>query len=370
MPTLLCIGHCVDMLSQDNHEYNGGEIWVHGRFGTQTICEMDLSTIKTNAKTDKKKQTNPLEKSVFYKLHSVSRLCRLLGIERQTLEGIITQKNEPMQIHNRLPVCSEGYIEIKYERNCVLNKSTRKNKGNGKMRVMIYPRSDLLSSIYYKIYKYLNRIKRPSYNIIRKKEMSDKCYSHVHYVKSHVGARSGFTVDIANFYPSITHKMVFNFFKYDMKCSTNISKKLAELTTQRYTDESGKVVDCLAQGACFSHILSWLVCKRHFDKIAAKCEQRGILFTNWIDDMAFSGKECYQMIPIIRDEFNKIGLKIKWTKLHKFSNFKELKTGNRERIMNITIRDNKMYVALKPDMKNRGYVKYINRMNDEDDAFC
>ena len=97
--------------------------------------------------------------------------------------------------------------------------------------------------------------------------MSDKCYSHVHYVKSHVSARSGFTVDIANFYPSISHKMVFNFFKYEMHCGNCVAKKLAELTTQKYTDESGKTVDCLAQGTCFSHILSWLVCKRHFAKL-------------------------------------------------------------------------------------------------------
>ena len=330
---------------------------------------MNLQTTKYRAKSDSKKQTKSISTSAFYKLYSIRRLCALLGIDRATLDRIITQKNEPMQIHIRLPVHSGGYVEIKYERNSVLNKSTRRNSINGKVRVMIYPRSEELSEIYYQIYKYLNRIVRPSYNIIRKKEMSDKCYSHVHYVKSHVAARSGFTVDIANFYPSITHKMVFNFFKYEMRCGNRVAKKLAELTTQKYTDESGKTVDCLAQGACFSHILSWLVCKRHFDKIADECDKRGILFTNWIDDMAFSGKGCFQMIPIIRDEFDKIGLKIKWTKLHKFSNFRELKTGARERIMNITIADKHMHVALKPDLKNRGYVKYVNRMNDEHNGF-
>ena len=31
LPTLLCIGLCLDMLSQDNHGYNRGEIWVPGK---------------------------------------------------------------------------------------------------------------------------------------------------------------------------------------------------------------------------------------------------------------------------------------------------------------------------------------------------
>ena len=33
--------------------------------------------------------------------------------------------------------------------------------------------------------------------------------------------------------------------------------------------------------------------------------------------------------------------------------------------MNITIANNRMHVALKPDLKNRGYVKYVNRMNED-----
>ena len=103
---------------------------------------MNLQTTKYRAKSDHKKQTKTISTSAFYKLYSIRRLCALLEIDRAALDWIIIQKNEPMQVHSRPPAHSEGYVEIKYERNSVLNKSIRKNSINGKVRVMIYPRSE------------------------------------------------------------------------------------------------------------------------------------------------------------------------------------------------------------------------------------
>ena len=95
-------------------------------------------TIKRKIKGDAKREKYAFERCIFYKLHSISRLCKMLGVSRDDLDIIIKKKNEKMKQYFRNPIESGGYKELKYERNEIFCKSTRKHIENGKIRVMIY----------------------------------------------------------------------------------------------------------------------------------------------------------------------------------------------------------------------------------------
>ena len=118
-------------------------------------------------------------------------------------------------------------------------------------------------------------------------------------------------MDISNFYPSITEAKVYNFFKNDMKCCEKVATILSKLTTVK-TEECKEA--SLPQGFCFSPVLSWLVCKKQFNKLYNYCRQNNVIFTNWIDDVAFSCKKKEKLLEIedmVKNKLEKIGLKIK-----------------------------------------------------------
>lgn len=159
-------------------------------------------------------------------------------------------------------------------------------------------------------------------------------------------------MDISNFYPSITEEKIYNFFKNDMKCCKKVATILSKLTTVK-TEECKEA--SLPQGFCFSPVLSWLVCRKQFNKLYNYCQQNNIIFTNWIDDMAFSCKKEEKLLEIedmVKGKLEKIGLKIKDEKTKRFSK-------NNKEVMNIPIKHG---VATTPS-NNKNYRKMVKQIN-------
>lgn len=224
----------------------------------------------------------------------------------------------------------------------------------GKERVMIYPkRNTSYEKLNRRIFDILTRIVKPEYNFMRKKKNQNKNYSHLDYVKQHLSNKYyTYTMDISNFYPSITDDKINKFFKNDMKCCKKVAQILSKLTTVE-ANENDKA--SLPQGFCFSPVLSWLVCRKQFNKIYNYCKQNNIIFTNWIDDVAFSCEEeekLKKIEEITKDKLSKIGLEIKDEKTVHFK--KEWK-----KIMNITINNG----VATTESKDNNYKKMVNSLN-------
>lgn len=104
----------------------------------------------------------------------------------------------------------------------------------------------------------------------------------------HKGGKYYLKLDITNFFPSVSDKMVQNSLQ-----ARGFSKKVAaiitELTTFKCADSyRGK---SLPQGAPSSPFLANLVFEKVDQKILAHISGQAIKYTRWLDDMAFSSVE-------------------------------------------------------------------------------
>jgi len=99
------------------------------------------------------------------------------------------------------------------------------------------------------------------------------------------------TVDIKNFFPSISPKLVRQVFRGLLNCSPEVSHLLTGLTTCR---------DRLPQGAPTSPLLANLVLSGFDGEIRSACRKNAIRYSSWIDDLAFSGISAREIIgPVI-----------------------------------------------------------------------
>ncbi len=98
------------------------------------------------------------------------------------------------------------------------------------------------------------------------------------HAQEHAGARSVLTLDIKNFFPSITIARVTHLYRvagYDSRAASI----LAHLCTSR---------DALPQGAPTSPRLANLICFRMDRRLAKYAERKGIIYSRYADDMSFS----------------------------------------------------------------------------------
>lgn len=119
------------------------------------------------------------------------------------------------------------------------------------------------------------------------------------HVKYHKGQKNVLTLDIEDFFGSITFQMVeelFSSFGY----SSLISNLLAKLCTFQ---------NSLPQGAPTSPIISNIILKPLDDTLSDYCRKKDIKFTRYADDLAFSGDEINKMEleAIISQKLREIG---------------------------------------------------------------
>jgi hypothetical protein len=88
------------------------------------------------------------------------------------------------------------------------------------------------------------------------------------------------TVDISDFYQSISRKRIFRLFRNVFQCAPDVADVLADLVCFE---------GHLATGGHASVLLSFFSCKDMFDEIAGRFERRNATFTLYIDDIAATG---------------------------------------------------------------------------------
>ena len=122
-------------------------------------------------------------------------------------------------------------------------------------------------------------------NILDKLHTTTNCHGFVrgsklrHHAEQHIGANSILSLDIENFFPSISVAQITNVFRVAGYCSAAASM-LARLCTY---------LGALPQGAPSSPKLANLTCSRMDRRLAGFAAEREFVYTRYADDMSFSG---------------------------------------------------------------------------------
>jgi hypothetical protein len=97
------------------------------------------------------------------------------------------------------------------------------------------------------------------------------------------------TLDIRSFFPSVSNIQVYKVWREVLDCSPRIASVLTKLTTiERH----------LPQGAPTSTLLANLVLFSVDGVIRKECSLRGVRYSTWVDDLAFSGKAAREVIGV------------------------------------------------------------------------
>jgi RNA-directed DNA polymerase len=123
----------------------------------------------------------------------------------------------------------------------------------------------------------------------------------------HMGAPVLVTVDIKSFFRSITNRQVYQTWTKVLDCSPKIAGLLTQLTTfERH----------LPQGAPTSSLLANLVLFSIDGPIREECARRGVSYSTWVDDLAFSGEEARAVILAVVASLCRAGFSVSHKKLH------------------------------------------------------
>ena len=110
------------------------------------------------------------------------------------------------------------------------------------------------------------------------------------------------TIDIRSCYPSMSHEQIFAMFRRYFGFGDEVSSLLTRLTTfKRHLPQGGATSPAIANA-----LLAELV-DRPLIELAAK---HGVVYTRYIDDLAFSGEDPRPMIYEAASRLSKLGLKI------------------------------------------------------------
>lgn len=114
----------------------------------------------------------------------------------------------------------------------------------------------------------------------------------------HKGKKYHFVTDIKDFFPSITHKLVYQMF-VSQGFSFDVASILTRLTTYKF---------CLPQGTHTSPYLANLVTIPLDDNLIKFCSENSIIYTRFVDDLSFSSQVNFQHLTtelknIIKDSF-------------------------------------------------------------------
>lgn len=122
----------------------------------------------------------------------------------------------------------------------------------------------------------------------------------------HLGAPVLVTVDIKSFFRRITNRQVYGVWRNTLNCSPKIAALLTQITTfERH----------LPQGAPTSSLLANLVLFSFDQPIRDECARRGVVYSTWVDDLAFSGTNARDLISTVIQTLRSAGFSVSHAKL-------------------------------------------------------
>lgn len=140
-------------------------------------------------------------------------------------------------------------------------------------------------------------------NILNKAQVSSSCKgfvkgsSIIDNAKPHIGANTVLTIDLKDFFPTVTSKQVFNIFK-TLGYNNLISTLFTNICTYK---------GILPQGSPCSPILANLSAWNLDLRIQGYVGKHGISYTRYADDLSFSGlnpSKVVKIIPMIKTIIN------------------------------------------------------------------
>ena len=204
-------------------------------------------------------------------------------------------------------------------------------QANPKPRLIESP-SDSLKKIQRNIKCELNKIEVP-FNVFS----GIKGKSYVDNAAIHQNCKFLFKIDLTAFFPCITRETVYNFFKFDLKTSSDIANILANFVTidltlcdiqkpepieQFLLSKGIKTTNHLISGSPASQILSYLVNHNMFDELQNFCDRNGIIMSIYVDDITFSSqhKISHKHKEIIYNIISKHLYRLSRTKVKYYTN--------------------------------------------------
>jgi RNA-directed DNA polymerase len=218
-------------------------------------------------------------------LCSISRLERLLGLDRHYLRALASHA---------------GSCYSPFERGAKARPFQRKPRSS-KLRVIDNPSEELKVIQRLVNERLLRPLNLPEYICggVKGKSVLDN-------VALHKNGKVLIKIDIKRFFPSISNIHIFSVWRKLLGCSARISALLTQLTTfERH----------LPQGAPTSTMLANLVLHACDGKIRTECKHRGIEYSTWIDDMAFSSDNPRGIIEIVVRELRHSSFRVSHRKL-------------------------------------------------------
>lgn len=123
----------------------------------------------------------------------------------------------------------------------------------------------------------------------------------------HLGKSVVVNVDVSNFFPSVSHRLVAKMFIREFGCGRDTAWLLTRLTT---------VDGQLPQGAPTSTLIANILLASPVDQpIGEEASVRCVRHTRFVDDITFSGENAHSLINETDHAASRVGLKINRTKL-------------------------------------------------------
>ena len=167
----------------------------------------------------------------------------------------------------------------------------------------------------------------------------------------HIGKKKILKLDIEGFFDNIIYSKVKDVVFYKEKFSEPIRILLSMLCYHR---------DSLPQGAPTSPAITNIIMYEFDEKIGSYCEQKGISFTRYCDDMTFSGDfDEKEVIELVKCELKKLGLFLKNRKTAVIPNTK------RQTVTGIVVNE-KINLTKEYKKKIRQEMYYIKRWGFEE----
>ncbi|PAU95402.1 hypothetical protein CK503_04185 [Aliifodinibius salipaludis] len=157
--------------------------------------------------------------------------------------------------------------------------NVRKENGDIVYRIL-HPSRGVLKHIQKRIQKVIFRELEFPDNI----QGGIKGKSNITNAELHKGHKYFLCTDLSKYYPSVGHELVFNAL-VDNGFSHDVSHLLTRLTTYKYS---------LPQGTHTSPYLANLVFSKYDEQLTKLCEDKGLTYSRYVDDIVISGKHDFK----------------------------------------------------------------------------
>lgn len=145
---------------------------------------------------------------------------------------------------------------------------------NGKTRNLVYPEGRL-RAVHERLKFHLSKIVQPSYLMSPRRGRAQRDNAEVH-----LEAAQYLTLDLKQFYPSTTRQMIRNSLMAQFGMQADVAGLIAHISTAD---------DRACFGSPLTPVLASIVHRPMFDLIAARCDQDGLSYSVWVDDLTISG---------------------------------------------------------------------------------